>query len=209
MIRTASPLRYPGGKSAMYQVVSQVLRSNRLERRNYAEPFAGGCGLALTLLYGGHVSDIHINDIDRGIWAFWYSVLNHTEELNDLIMQSPLSLNEWHRQRVIYRAHDVDRPVELGFATLFLNRTNRSGIVESGGVIGGKCQNGKYAIGCRFNRDGIRQRVARVAKYRDRIHLYRHDGCDFLEWACNRLPDTSFFFVDPPYVREVNGYIGT
>ena len=184
----------------MYQLVSHILRSNRLERRNYAEPFAGGCGLALTLLYGGHVSDIHINDIDSSIWAFWYSVLNHTDELGELIMQTPLTLDEWHRQRAIYLAHEVERPVELGFATLFLNRTNRSGIVESGGVIGGKGQGGKYVIACRFNRDGIRQRVERVRKYRDRIYLYRRDGCDFLKWACGRLPNTSFLFVDPPYV---------
>ncbi len=80
MPRGTSPLRYPGGKTCLYPLVSRILQNNRLERRHYAEPFAGGCGLALALLYEGHVSDIHINDVDASIWALWHSVLNDTDE---------------------------------------------------------------------------------------------------------------------------------
>ena len=57
MARGTSPLRYPGGKTTLYPLVSSVLRANKLERAPYAEPYAGGCGLALALLYEGHVSD--------------------------------------------------------------------------------------------------------------------------------------------------------
>ena len=79
MARGASPLRYPGGKTSMLSLAATILRDNGLERGHYAEPYAGGCGLALSLLYGGHVADIHINDIDPAVWAFWHSVLNRTD----------------------------------------------------------------------------------------------------------------------------------
>jgi len=69
----------------MLDLASAILRLNRLERSHYAEPYAGGCGLALSLLYGGHVADIHINDIDPSIWAFWYCVLHETDALVALI----------------------------------------------------------------------------------------------------------------------------
>lgn len=41
--------------------------------------------------------------------------------------------------------------LEIGFATFFLNRTNRSGILKAG-VIGGKAQLGKWKIDVRFNK---------------------------------------------------------
>ena len=52
MARGASPLRYPGGKTSMLDFVATTLRLNSLERGHYAEPYAGGCGPALSLLYG-------------------------------------------------------------------------------------------------------------------------------------------------------------
>ena len=195
-----SPLRYPGGKAFLYPLVSNLLRANALTRRNYAEPFAGGCGLALRLLYGGHVSDIHINDLDPGIWAFWSSVLHHTSELADLIMCTPITVDEWDRQRAIYSEHSTRDTLELGFSTLFLNRTNRSGIIESGGIIGGRNQVGRYTIGCRFNREEVRRRVERVAKYKSCIHLSRRDGTEFVCGVRSALPRSSLLFVDPPYI---------
>ncbi len=135
--RSSSPLRYPGGKSCLYDLTSHILRLNRLERAHYAEPYAGGAGLALSLLFGWHVSDVHLNDVDRTIWAFWNSVLTETKELVEKIAATPVDMNEWHRQREIYlKQRDYD-DLTVGFATFFLNRTNRSGIIKGAGVIGG------------------------------------------------------------------------
>ncbi|MBD0865950.1 MAG: DNA adenine methylase, partial [Rhodobacteraceae bacterium] len=171
MTRIPSPLRYPGGKTSLYPLVWQILQLNRLCRRHYVEPYAGGCGLALALLYGGHVSDIHINDIDRSIWAFWHSVLENTDEFAQLIRTAPLTIDEWHRQREVHSRNDGSNPLALGFAAFFLNRTNRSGIIGKAGVIGGWDQSGPYKIDCRFNREDLERRVRRVAKYSSRIHL--------------------------------------
>lgn len=169
-----------------------MLRENRLERRHYAEPFAGGCGLALALLYEGHVSDIHINDVDASIWAFWKSVLNHTDELSYRIKKTPITVDEWRAQREVHLAMDVDDPVSLGFSTFFLNRTNRSGIIKAAGVIGGLDQTGTYKIDCRFNRVELERRVRRIAKYRSRIHLSRRDALTFAKDASERLPESNF-----------------
>lgn len=197
----ASPLRYPGGKAFLYPLIVDVLRRNRLERQPYVEPFAGGCGLALRLLFGGHVSDIYINDLDRAIWAFWFAVLNETEALVELVRSAPISVKEWDRQKDVYAAQRVDRPVELGFAAFFLNRTNRSGIIQRAGMIGGRAQKGPYTLGCRFNREGLLRRIRRIAKYRSQIHLYRRDANSLVDELEDVLPRRTFYYVDPPYVN--------
>lgn len=202
MARLASPLRYPGGKTCLYALAAHILRINKLERGHYAEPYAGGAGLALTLLFEGHVSDIHLNDVDRTIWSFWKSVLDNTEALARLIQETPVDVSEWHRQREVYlNATDFD-DLTVGFATFFLNRTNRSGIVKGGGVIGGLEQTGKYKIDCRFNREDLSRRVRRVGRYRSRIHLYRLDALEFMDKSEAELPRRSLFCIDPPYFNK-------
>src|ERR1019366_3718179 len=168
MTRVVSPLRYPGGKTCLYALAATILRENELERGHYVEPYAGGCGLALSLLYGGHVADIHINDIDPAIWAFWHCVLNETDALVALVTKTPVTIEEWLKQRDIHRARDAGNTLRLGFSAFFLNRTNRSGIIKGGGVIGGLNQDGNYKIDCRYNTDDLVRRIMRVKKYRDR-----------------------------------------
>lgn len=202
MVNTISPLRYPGGKSCLYDLVATILRSNRLERGHYVEPYAGGCGLALTLLYEGHVSDIHINDLDVSIWSFWDSVLNRTEEFVELVKNTPVTIKEWHRQKEIHRAADDTDTLQLAFATFFLNRTNRSGIIKGAGAIGGLSQTGNYKLDCRFNREDLVRRIIRVAKYRNRIHLTNLDAIQFMQQMQKDLPDNTFFCIDPPYFNK-------
>lgn len=202
MSRSYSPLRYPGGKSCLYELTARILRANDLERGSYAEPYAGGCGLALSLMYEGHVAEIHINDFDPSIWAFWYSILNYTKAFIELLEQTPVTIDEWYRQRDLHLGKAKADTLELGFATFFLNRTNRSGIIKGAGVIGGLDQTGTYKIDCRFNKDDLSQRVQRIAKYRDRIHLTRMDAVEFLSFAELNLPEDTFFCIDPPYFNK-------
>jgi DNA adenine methylase len=199
MTRSTSPLRYPGGKTCLYGILSNTLRLNRLERGHYVEPYAGGCGLALSLLYGGHVSDIHVNDLDRSIWAFWYCVLNKTEEIVKLVEHTPVTIKEWHHQRNIQLSSSVAGVLELGFSTFFLNRTNRSGVIKGAGVIGGLSQKGNYKIDCRFNRDELIRRIRRIAKYKGRIHLTNLDAIQFVKEIDRKLPEDAFYCIDPPY----------
>ena len=202
MARGASPMRYPGGKTSMLDLVAATLRLNALECGHYAEPYAGGCGLALSLLYGGFVSDIHINDLDLAIWSFWHCALTKTAALVELVETTPITVEEWRRQRAIYQAVDLSDPLSLGFSAFFLNRTNRSGVIGSGGLIGGLGQTGAYLMDCRFNREDLARRIERVARYADRIHLTNLDGLDFLDRCNTKLPSNSLLFIDPPYFKK-------
>ncbi|HUW98904.1 MAG TPA: DNA adenine methylase [Acidiferrobacter sp.] len=202
MSLAASPLRYPGGKTCLLDLTSKFLQVNRLQLAHYAEPYAGGCGLALSLLYGGYVGDIHINDIDPSIWSFWHCVLNDNDAFIALIEETPITVDEWLKQREIHRQRDTSDPLRLGFSAFFLNRTNRSGIIKDAGVIGGLDQAGNYKMDCRFNRGDLTRRVRRVWKYRDRIHLSNMDAIKFLNRCDKDLPAESFLFIDPPYYKK-------
>ena len=202
MASAASPLRYPGGKACLFDVASKVLTLNKFECGHYAEPYAGGCGLALQLLYAGLVADIHINDIDASVWAFWDSVLNNTSALLVKVADTPVTIEEWHRQRDIYRRQNPKNKLALGYAAFFLNRTNRSGIIKGAGVIGGLNQTGNYKIDCRYNITDLTNRIKRIQKYKDRIHLTNLDAIDFLKLCDATLPEESLIFIDPPYYKN-------
>jgi DNA adenine methylase len=190
-------LRYPGGKRKLANFVSLLLRTNRLLDGDYAEVFAGGSAVALSLLFGEYVRRIHINDLDRGVHAFWRSALRNTDDLCRRIERAPLSIREWKRQRAIQLQKDPD-PLDLGFSTLYLNRTNRSGIVL-GGPIGGAEQHGTWGIDARFNRTGLVHRIRLIGRWASRIELYNLDGARFLKDVAPGLPKCSLLYLDPPY----------
>ena len=196
MPTTDSPLRYPGGKTQLTPFVSDLLRVNNLTRGAYAEPFAGGAGVAWRLLFAGHVSEVWLNDIDIGIYSFWKTVLEDTDALCERIQDITVDMNQWHEQRRVLQSSTSS--LKLALATLFLNRTNRSGII-AGGVIGGKRQQGNYKIDCRFNKLELIEKIQRIAGYREVVHVSRLDGRQcVLEWA-KRLPKRALINIDPPY----------
>jgi DNA adenine methylase len=202
MSGASSPLRYHGGKSSMFPLVSKIIQLNDLAQGHYAEPYAGGCGLALDMMFNGIAAEIHINDIDPAIWSFWHCVLNRTDELIDKILETPVTIEEWHKQRAIYLARRTGHVLPLGFSAFFLNRTNRSGIIKGAGAIGGLKQLGNYKIDCRFNRIELAKKVMRIAKYRERIHLSNDDALVFLTRSELTLPKRTLMFIDPPYFNK-------
>ena len=200
---TPSPLRYPGGKAALFKLADSLLKKNGLGKSTYAEPFAGGGGLALSLLFEGAVRRIVLNDIDAGIYSFWDAVLNHNEQFVHMIEHTPVTMTEWHRQRDVYRGADQQPSLELGFATFFLNRTNRSGVIK-GGVIGGLEQAGDYLLDCRYPMASLVEKITRIARYRHSISIQQADGLDFLTGMSSRS-DRLVYFIDPPYFRKGSG----
>lgn len=188
-----SPLRYPGGKGKMFKQTLEILKQNNLIGCTYIEPFAGGANLALNLLFKGYVDNIILNDIDPAIYSVWAAILNYGPEFIELIMSTPITIEEREHQKRIYQSsHDI---LELGFATFYLNRTNRSGIITAG-PIGGHKQNGKYLIDCRFNKEALANRVKLIYDNRDKIQVFDFDARSFLGLT---FPNHSFFFIDPPY----------
>ncbi len=192
-----SPLRYPGGKRKLANFLALLFRTNRLLDGEYAEVYAGGSAVALTLLYGEYARKVHINDLDRGVYAFWIAARDQTDDLCQLIRDARLDVTEWERQRAVQFAAEPD-PLDLAFSTFYLNRTNRSGII-TGGVIGGKNQTGDWKLDARFNRRDLLRRVERLGRWSSRIEIYNLDGVVFLETIAPKLPVKSLVYLDPPY----------
>jgi len=194
-----TPLRYPGGKRRLFPAVVSLLKANRLNDVVYAEPFAGGASIPLALLFLEYASVIHINDLSRAVYAFWYGALNYPEDLCRRIAKVRISMAEWRRQRTVYENMESADLQDLAFAALFLNRTNRSGII-GGGVIGGKSQSGDWSLDVRFNKDDLQQRIRKVGRYKNRVRLYQMDALDFTETVASTLGRNALVFYDPPYI---------
>lgn len=199
-----SPLRYPGGKAPFAPFIAEIMEANRLVGGHYLEPYAGGAGVALDLLFHGYVSHIHINDIDPAVYAFWVSVTQYADELLDLLESTPITMEEWFKWRSVIRNGNEVSMVEKGFATLFLNRTNRSGILKAG-VIGGKAQIGEYKLDARFKKDVIAARIKKIAEHADNVSVYCEDSLQLLSRCTDFLPQKSLIYLDPPYYVKGKG----
>src|ERR1041385_1392388 len=197
-MNTASPLRYPGGKASLTGLLRQIRRLNSLGDRPIAEPFAGGAGASLSLLFREDVPQIYINDADPAVHDFWWSVLNRPQVFAAKLRAARASMAEWRRQRAIYLDSRTGR-LDRGFAAFYLNRCNRSGIIMNGGPIGGVRQTGPWKIGARFNKPDLLERCEKVAEFRQRIRLGGTSGLDFIRRVC---PPEALLFIDPPYFAK-------
>lgn len=195
---TLSPLRYPGGKAALAGLFGDIIRAIGIDRARYIEPYAGGVGAGIALLREGIVEELVVNDIDPAVHAFWKSAVNENDKFLEMVASVPLTIDEWQRQREIYRSRDERDSLRLGFAFFFLNRTNRSGILNAG-VIGGQLQEGKYRIDARFNRATLSERLTAIGELADRIAVTDLDGRTVIKRFAQ---DTrAFMYIDPPYVK--------
>ncbi len=193
-----SPLRYPGGKNKLAKFVALVCKSNNING-HYVEPYAGGASVALHLLINGYVKEISINDYDRSIYAFWHSILNETTKFCKMIIDADITIENWKHQKEVQQKKETASLIDLGFSTFFLNRTNRSGIIN-GGVIGGVNQKGNYKIGCRFNKEELIERIKFIAIHRKNIHLYNLDALDLVTRISRQTKSKNvIFYFDPPY----------
>lgn len=193
-----SPLRYPGGKNKLSKFIAKICVDNNIHS-HYVEPYAGGASVALYLLIEGIVEKITINDIDRSIYAFWHSVLKNTNKLCRLIEETEINIDNWYKAKQIQKNKKNAKLLELGFSTLFLNRTNRSGILNAG-VIGGKAQNGTYKIDCRFNKKKLIEKIKLISKHKKYITLKNIDALNLIEEIKTSSNNSqTIFYFDPPY----------
>lgn len=193
-----SPLRYPGGKGKVFKFVRQIIRSNGLADGLYVEPYAGGASVAVELLLTEEVSRIAINDLSPQVYSFWFAALQETESFCQMIAETPLTVEEWDRQKAILKAGKTHDRLKLGFATFYLNRTNRSGILN-GGIIGGRAQKGQWLIDARYNAKALIGKIRAIANLRDRIALSNEDAVSFLRNGADQWGPRTLIYLDPPY----------
>lgn len=217
MPQTDSPFRYPGGKTQLYSFVNYLLQKNKING-TYIEPFAGGAGVAMKLLFNSKVQRTWINDYDMSIYSVWYYILENPQSLIKLIKGVPFdyktgheidkktSINFWQEQHNYYvKSKNRERSLALAFATLFLNRTNRSGIIN-GGPVGGFEQAHSTQIYARFNKQSLIKKIRKIHDYKNSIILTNYDANDLIPILQKKL-DTknSFIFFDPPYFKQGSG----
>lgn len=195
-----SPLRYPGGKNSLFKFMANLFYDNDLVGIEYAEPYAGGAGLALRLLFDAYVSHVYINDLDISVYAFWREILDNPDQFSDWLGNVQVTMENWHYYRDIQSNSSTADMSLLARAFFFLNRTNVSGIIK-GGVIGGSSQIGQYKMDVRFNRMDLICRIKRIAQMRDNISVSNLDGLAFIDQLTSSGRQT-FIYLDPPYVKK-------
>lgn len=194
-----SPLRYPGGKSSLYPRLRALVRANNLTGGAYVEPYAGGAGAGIALLVTGQVQQIVINDLDPSVYAFWRAAVHHSVEFATMAGDAKLTVQEWKRQKRIYQEADRNDFLALGFAFFYLNRTNRSGVLN-GGPIGGLDQSGPYKIDARYNRSALLERLRLLSLHAKRITVLNEDGKAVIENYADR--SSTLIYADPPYFNK-------
>jgi DNA adenine methylase len=203
-MRYPSPLRYPGGKSALARFLTDVIDLNDLRGCVYYEPYAGGAGAAIALLVQGAVSELFLNDADARVHAFWAAALNQTERFVESIGTVPLTIDEWKRQYEICANPQSNSIFDVGFSAFYMNRCNRSGVLTGAGPIGGYAQFGRWRMDVRFNRENLSARIIHLGKMRDKIHISCRDAVAFLKAILprGRTRRRVFAYLDPPYVNK-------
>lgn len=204
-----SPLRYPGGKTSLYDFLNKTIKANNIVDGVYVEAFAGGAGAALKLLMLEDVYEIHLNDKDEMVYKFWYAILNHTEQFIQMILDCKLDMEEWNYRKQILQNENLRcelSDLEIGFTAFYLNRCNRSGIIKAG-VIGGNTQAGDWKMDVRFNKSELISKIKKIAYYKDRIKIYNQDAVIFLRNIEKNIVNKQniLLYLDPPYVEQGHG----
>lgn len=203
MPRYGTPLRYPGGKQKLAPFIAEILQENGLIGGHYAEPYAGGSGVAIELLLSGKVAEVHLNDSCEKIHAIWWAILNEPKEFCRRIRTASLTVDEWRRQKAIMQLSARGNRLDVGFSAFYLNRVNRSGIL-SGGVIGGLEQKGEWKIDARFPRNELIRRVEVIAERRKDITIKNWDAEKFIVEYLPKLPKKALVYLDPPYYKKAD-----
>ncbi|CAN5444488.1 DNA adenine methylase [soil metagenome] len=201
MSRHRTPLRYPGGKQRLAPFIEELLRENDAIGWNYVEPYAGGAGVAMELLLTDKVGKVYLNDSSPHIYAFWKAIVTDPETFCRRISRCSLNLETWRRQREVFRdptAYDV---MDLGFSTFYMNRCNRSGVLNAG-VIGGLKQESEWKIDARFSRRELIHRIEAIAEYSSKIIVSNKDAEVFMAGKVSRLSPQTLVYCDPPYFER-------
>ena len=195
-----SPLRYPGGKNSIFPFVSSLIAENDMLGCKYIEPYAGGAGLALRLLYEEFAESIVINDLDPLVYAFWSTCVKNPDKLIEWIEETPVTVATWQQCKEIVRNRDGATAFDLAISFFFLNRTNVSGVL-SGGIIGGVNQTGNYKIDARFNKGALIQKIEKIGRFSSRIEVSQLDGIKLVQ-KYTRHRSNTFLYLDPPYYEK-------
>lgn len=203
-----SPLRYPGGKRKLAVLIAQIFATAKRRPKIVVEPFAGGASVSIALLEAGFTDAIALADRDIMVASFWRTVFSdRAEELAHRVEKAKVSLEE--RDRIIKYKPRTD--LGRAFQCLYINRTSFSGIINKrAGAIGGRAQDGKYTIGCRFNQDRIASRIRHLSKLKNQVRFVKHQSYENTiaevrdHVGASMGEEDIFWYLDPPFFEKAD-----
>lgn len=201
---TINPLRYPGAKRALIPYIEELLIVNNLDRCCFIEPYAGSAVVGIELLQRKIICSLMLCEKDILLFAFWKCVFNKTNALCKKILDTPITIDTWKEMDMYRKEKKVNNKnlLNLGFAGLFYNRTNFSGILNAN-PIGGIEQKSQYDITCRFNKQKIIHTIKKIAELRNSVEVFYDDALNYLSYQDYRfIKQKCFIYFDPPYFEK-------
>lgn len=190
-----SPLRYPGskGKGSILKKIQPYINEAAKTCKEYREPFVGGGSVFLN---SDNFEHYWLNDYDPNIASLYNVMKTNPEELCNRVLETVPDMEKWSEIKRSIPKTEMER----AFRTLFLNRTNYSGILKAG-PIGGYEQKSEYSVGCRWN---ARQLTERIRIFSQKLQKVKITCEDFFFIINKPSANNVFIFVDPPYYKKGN-----
>ncbi len=186
-----SPLRYPGGKS---KVTDLILPFIPLGIREFREPFIGGGSvfLAVKNLFQNQIARYWINDINVDLYLFWKHAQNHIHDLASAVIQLKDNYQDGRELYKFFKDKDnINSEFDIAVRFFIMNRITFSGIMDSGGY-------SQQAFEKRFTESSI-ERLKSVSNSLSNVNI----TCDDYEELLTQGGKEVFLFLDPPYFKAV------
>lgn len=197
LLKQLSPYRYPGGKSKIIDYL--YIHLQKTKSKKLVSPFTGGGSFELALLDAGVIEELHINDLDFGVYALWWVIKHMPYVIIDrLETRTPNHKDFFRAQALIksdYRGADL---IEAAWTSLLVNRLAYSGIPKAN-PLGGKNGSQKQLLS-RWKPKNLIERIKKIYALSDRIKITNMNAVELIEeeyWQGNTT-----IFIDPPYVHK-------
>lgn len=186
-----SPLRYPGGKS---KLINLLYNNFNFDKKIFIDLYCGGASVGLSFLFSGIIDHLIMNDLDKGVYTLFHVILNKPYALIDMINNTIPNKEIFNYYRDMIKKDYIGySEINIAFGFLLVNRCSFSGIWNA---------NPLTNITSRWNTKMLERRILKIHEYKEKITLYNMDGIELLEdlyWNNNNL-----IFIDPPYVEKGN-----
>lgn len=192
-----SPYRYPGGKSKVIDYLHSHLQETKSKK--LVSPFTGGGSFELSMLESGVVQHLHLNDLDTGVFSFWWTVKHMPYELVHRVeTEQPTHADYFKAQALIKNDYKGANAIESAWASLLTNRLAYSGISKAN-PLGGR-SGSKQNLLSRWNPTDLIRKIKKIHAMSDRIEITQKNAVELIEEAY--WNEESTLFIDPPYVEK-------
>jgi DNA adenine methylase len=192
-----TPFRYPGAKNRLLPVLMERLSPHlSCPGVTFSDLFVGGGSVLIKVAEEFPEIKLRANDFDTLMSSFWALVAEGNAEKDETfhtLIDVPVTAERFWA----LRGTEPCGQVESAYYALFFNRTCFSGILKAS-PIGGKKQESKWKVDCRYNADKLHKSYDDLVKLlRGRLTVSARPIADALRketW----LP-SDVLYLDPPY----------